>query len=382
MDKQKEKKSGIIKKVLLTAVLTILFFVCGLLLGKVMKGRGSAATVTGATKSDKIVFCITSTISIFVSYVLTLIIHEGGHLIFGLATGYKFLSFRVFSLTLIKKDGKFMWKKFSLQGTGGQCILMPPESDTPEKVPFFLYHAGGGLMNLVTAAICLPIAVMVKSMVPMTIFMIFGLLSLFQGIINLMPMKIQVPNDGYNIFQMIKSPVTRAAIYKSLRMNGLLYYGYTPKEIPEELLDLGSEGFYSIVGKTLRAGVVLDRHDFETAEKLYEETAADSTIKLYQIESRCEVLFCKIMNGAPAGEIDELYDKELRTYINTYSKMMISKRRQMYAYQLLYKKDAEAAEKEYRAAMKMKETYPIEGELRSELELIEAVKERAERDNI
>jgi oligopeptide/dipeptide ABC transporter ATP-binding protein len=154
------------------------------------------------------------------------------------------------------------------------------------------------------------------------------------------------------------------------------------KEIPEELLDLGSEGFYSIVGKTLRAGVVLDRHDFETAEKLYEETAADSTIKLYQIESRCEVLFCKIMNGAPAGEIDELYDKELRTYINTYSKMMISKRRQMYAYQLLYKKDAEAAEKEYRAAMKMKETYPIEGELRSELELIEAVKERAERDNI
>ena len=46
----------------------------------------------------------------FVTTVLHTIIHEGGHLVFGLLSGYEFLSFRVMSFTIVKKDGKLAVK--------------------------------------------------------------------------------------------------------------------------------------------------------------------------------------------------------------------------------------------------------------------------------
>ena len=48
---------------------------------------------------------------------LQLIIHELGHLIFGLLSGYKFSSFRIFNFMLIKEDGKFKIKNLSFPET-------------------------------------------------------------------------------------------------------------------------------------------------------------------------------------------------------------------------------------------------------------------------
>ena len=58
---------------------------------------------------------------------LQLIIHEGGHLVAGLLTGYRFVSFRVLNWLLIRKDGRLQWRNFELAGTGGQCLLAPPD---------------------------------------------------------------------------------------------------------------------------------------------------------------------------------------------------------------------------------------------------------------
>ena len=63
----------------------------------------------------------------YIVYMVNVIIHEGGHLIFGLMTGYKFNSFRIFSVILIKQNGKLKIKNISLAGTGGQCLMSPPE---------------------------------------------------------------------------------------------------------------------------------------------------------------------------------------------------------------------------------------------------------------
>lgn len=51
--------------------------------------------------------CILSLVCLILAVFVQIILHEGGHLIFGLATGYRFVSFRVGSLTLIKEGGKF-----------------------------------------------------------------------------------------------------------------------------------------------------------------------------------------------------------------------------------------------------------------------------------
>ena len=331
----------------------------------------------GRNPGIKMGLLLTMMVSLFVSFFLSLIIHEDGHLVFGLLSGYKYLLFRIGSLTLIKRNNKYECKKFSIKGTGGQCLLMPPESDDPQKVPFFLYHAGGGIFNLLTAAIAIPIALNVESTILNIFLLVLAFISIILGLTNLIPLKVQVPNDGYNIMMMLRKSSERTAIYKMLKVNGLLFNGLTPSKISPEYIELGSEGFYKSAENLLKGNVLIDQFNFEEAEKHFDEGAKDDTIAYYQLESRSELFFCKIMNKASAEEIDALYDKELAKYIANAGRTFISKRRQMYAYYLLYKHDYQAAEKEYQAAMKLKDTYPIEGEVLSELKLIDYIKNNA-----
>ena len=74
---------------------------------------------------DPLVFVLVFLIVISALY-LQILLHEAGHLVFGLLTGYRFLSFRVGSLMLVREQGKLRLKSFSIAGTGGQCILIPP----------------------------------------------------------------------------------------------------------------------------------------------------------------------------------------------------------------------------------------------------------------
>ena len=65
----------------------------------------------------------------FISIIVTIFLHELGHLLLGLATGYKFLYFRVLSTALVKYDDGYRIKKQYLPGTAGQCILNPPHRE-------------------------------------------------------------------------------------------------------------------------------------------------------------------------------------------------------------------------------------------------------------
>ena len=87
-------------------------------------------------------------------FMFHVIIHEAGHLVFGLLSGYEFVSFRIGSLTLIKENGKFRIKKFSIPGTAGQCLMMPPEGKEYD-CPYFLYNLGGILTNAIFSIIFL-----------------------------------------------------------------------------------------------------------------------------------------------------------------------------------------------------------------------------------
>ncbi|MBR4759827.1 MAG: hypothetical protein IK078_06740 [Lachnospiraceae bacterium] len=309
-----------------------------------------------------------------IGFLIGTVIHESGHLVMGLLTGYEFVSFRVGSMTWIKEDGKLKRKKFNIVGTGGQCVLMPRECDSAEDFPFFWYNFGGGLFNLITAAIFIPIGKLIPNFYAAMPPLMLGILSLVQAFLNLVPMNLQVPNDGYNILTMYRDKNLRMNFYKQFRINGLLYAGYEPSQIPPELFDFGDEK--TGIGDIMKASLAIDAKDFETAKKLMQGVLDKGQVNaVYELECNSELLFCKIMTGDTEG-LETFFDKTLKTYIDSSAKTQVSKRRILYAYQLLYKKDRDAAQKEYDAAMKMKDTYPSAGELKSELGLIEYIKER------
>ena len=74
-------------------------------------------------------------------------LHEGGHLVCGLLSGYRFCSFRVGSLMWMKVDGHLRLRRLRLAGTDGQCLMSPPDM-VDGRLPVTLYNFGGALANL------------------------------------------------------------------------------------------------------------------------------------------------------------------------------------------------------------------------------------------
>ncbi|MDE5736021.1 MAG: hypothetical protein K2H65_02955, partial [Bacteroidales bacterium] len=77
--------------------------------------------------SEGLTVLLVSIAVFLLSLLLLVTLHEAGHLAFGLMSGYRFVSFRIFNLTFIKLDGRLRVKRFSVAGTGGQCLLPPPD---------------------------------------------------------------------------------------------------------------------------------------------------------------------------------------------------------------------------------------------------------------
>ncbi len=191
-------------------------------------------------ESLEFVYFILVIVGLYLVMLIHIIAHEAGHLVFGLWTGYEFLSFRVGSFTIVKKDGKLIRKKIKTPGLAGQCLMSPPEWKDGEQYPYVLYNLGGGLMNLFLSLLAVPLFFI---NVPLLAWA--GGFSIFVGVIfaitNLLPMTVGVPNDGKNCRMCKNSKENQRALYLQLKLNALLSDGAELKDLPEELFVIGPE---------------------------------------------------------------------------------------------------------------------------------------------
>ncbi len=173
------------------------------------------------------------------AFILNIIIHEAGHLVAGLMTGYKFVSFRFFNWTLISKDGRLRWRNFELKGTGGQCLMAPPDKPL-EEIDTRWYNAGGVLANAVTSLIAIVLiwALDLTSWlnILLAVMALFGILGVLT---NGIPMKLGgVANDGYNLLQLEKDQAAKQSFCNVLELNALNQEGKTYGEMPERLFTM------------------------------------------------------------------------------------------------------------------------------------------------
>ena len=89
-------------------------------------------------------------VSLALFFFLGIILHELGHLFFGLLTGYKFTSLRLGPFVWYKEDGRIRFGA-SASLVAGQCLMEPAEDFA--KFRFLLYNLGGPLFNLASALI-------------------------------------------------------------------------------------------------------------------------------------------------------------------------------------------------------------------------------------
>ncbi len=319
---------------------------------------------------------------LLIAYFIQAVIHEFGHLVFGLLTGYKFISFRIGSFMFIKKEGKLRVKLYKVVGTGGQCLMMPPFWN--EKLPTALYNFGGCILNFIFAVLFLLAFISVEKGTFFATFLgMLAAVGFGNVLINGIPLQVGgISNDGRNAFLLGKNPKALRSFWLQLYVNGLLSEGERYKNMPEEWFfvpggeDL-SDPMICTVG-VLKFNYYFDKHEFEKAETIAKYMLhAPGILGLHKNELSCELLFLKILRGAQPEEINALYTKELDKYIKATANY-VSRRRLAYAYQLLYLKNITMARKCLEVFEKTVKTYPYSAEIENENEIIEIINEHAE----
>ena len=179
-------------------------------------------------------------LSLVLSFELSIIIHELGHLIFGLLSGYRFSSIRYRNM-LIKRDefGKLKFYKLTILGTGGQCLMIPPQK---EDAPVFLYNAGGVILNLLFAGVILIFLklVFVSNFMLASFLLIFLNMHVLMAFINWVSLK-GVINDGENHRIIKNNPNTKTSLIELLTYHAKLTEG-TPLSILQLERDYRSVG--------------------------------------------------------------------------------------------------------------------------------------------
>lgn len=269
-------------------------------------------------------------ISIFILiYCICIIIHELGHLVMGKVSGYTFSSFRIGCFKLIRKDEKWKLMHENITGIAGQCTMLPPDSDEPENVPFVLYHWGGALFNLLTGLCGIPVVLCSSDGYVKIFFLLLVVISLYLALTNSIPIKLKVPNDGYNIRLGKKNIADRIAMYQMLRIsaNTELSVG----EMPESYFRYLDSGEYVYTMKSFNGIRCLEQGRLDEAIMFLEESAKINE-DFYRLEIEKELLFCLILKGERQEKIQELYTDKLKTYLSETEKNLPSSRRVLLAY--------------------------------------------------
>ena len=321
--------------------------------------------------------------SLVLASYIHIIVHEAGHLVFGLLSGYHFTSFRIGSFMWIKMDGKLKCKRFSLAGTGGQCLMSPPDL-VDGKIPCMLYNLGGSITNLVVALISVFLCLAFKNNWVLFIFFLFmAFVGVMSALLNGIPMQSKmINNDGYNALSLGKDKSALRAFWIQMKANAQIAKGERLGDMPAEWFAVPTDeemnnSMVSVLG-VFACNRLMDEHKFQEADALMERLLAmeSSIVDLHKKLLVCDRIYCNLILGNPEEAFEELYDFKLIKFMKT-MKNYPSVIRTKYVIALLYDNKADEAEKIKQQFEKVARTYPYPSEVEAEQELMEIAREKA-----
>lgn len=264
-------------------------------------------------------------IAVLIAFILNVVLHEGGHLVAGLLTGYRFVSFRFLNSTLIRRDGRLQWRNFELAGTGGQCLMAPPDRPL-EQIDTRWYNAGGVLANIlivVISALLLWAFDLPDWLDELLVMMI--ILGLFIGLGNGIPLKMGgVANDGLNLLQLEKDIPGKQCFCNILEMNARNQEGEPYQNMPEHLFNLPEpidwKNSMHVGAVLMTATRMMALHQWDEAYQLLAEALShkDNYMKLYQLEVESMMTLTCIASGR-VEEARQHYNKDIVKHITRHA---------------------------------------------------------------
>ena len=364
-------------------LISICFFtILGVILGLSMISFVEWQLPEGISSGEKIFRLCTTLVFLYLAVLIHIVLHEAGHLVFGLMSGYHFSSFRIGSHMLMKEDGKLVHRKLKIAGTGGQCLMSPPEM-VDGKFPVVLYNLGGSIANLVVTAMAIPaFGAVDKGSIFALFFFLFIAMGAITGLSNGIPLRTStIDNDGYNAISLGKSKEAMRAFWIQMKVNEQLTKGLRVKDMPDEWFDVPSDeamknSMVATIG-VYAANRLMDQHRFDEAETLMNHLLdiESGIVALHRNLMICDLVYLELIGQNRSDRLETLYSKELKKFIKT-MKTFPSVIRTEYAYSLLKEHDPENAAKSMAAFERIATTYPYPNDINSERELIRIVDDK------
>lgn len=323
-------------------------------------------------------------VEFIVAFFVNTILHEAGHLVGGLMTGYQFLSLRVGSLTLQKDNDGWHWKRYSINGTLGQCLMAPPHT---EELPYFWYNAGGVLVNLLIALVSALLLLFCSLGVFASIVCIMLLVNaLFMFITNGIPLKVGgVPNDGMNLLTLWKHPEQRKHFHDMMAVVAAQSGGQRLKEMPQEWFEskpmTAQSSVMEISARSFYYSRLIDEFRFDEAREITEEMMShEGTLPgMFQLEVASDRLLLELLTLNRMEVVAELWDKKVARmavskYIQAYKKYMPLKCAVLFAYEFINNQNPSAAEAYYNEVKSKQDSYTQPGEALTALAIMEKIR--------
>ena len=324
---------------------------------------------------------VTLLIFLFAALSAQLILHEAGHLVCGLVSGYRFSSFRVGSLMLFQEGNHLRLKSLSIAGTGGQCLMIPPQWNG-ESIPFTLYLLGGVLMNFITSVLfALLYLVTPSSSVFSLLLGTLALAGLAVGLMNAIPLHLaMLDNDGYTIRQLKKDPQAVLAFYQMMQIHGQIAAGLRLRDMPEEWFltpsDGNTENTLIATIEVYRCNRLLDEEKIDQAADCIRTLLASgaAVAGIHRNLLVCDLAYCALIADKP-DEATQLLDESQLKFMKT-MKRFPGVLRTQYAVAILRDHNAADAATIQTKFDRVSERYPYASDIASERALMYAVRKK------
>lgn len=367
-----------------TALVFLVFVALGGFCGVMIARHMDTISTPDQTMGESLVLFAGMILVLYALLFLQIVVHEGGHLIFGLLSGYRFLSFRVSSFMWIKLEGKLRFKRLSLAGTGGQCLMDPPDM-VDGKLPVVLYNLGGSILNLISALLCAGLFVLTQDLAFWPIvFLMAALIGVIYALINGIPLRMgAVDNDGHNALALGKDPAALRSFWIQMKMAALQAQGVRLKDMPEEWFELpeeeGMKNSLVAVLAVFRCNRLMEEHKFQAArEEMTKLVSGENALMgIYQNLLTCDLIYCECLFENRPDRLERMLTKGQKKFMKNMKKFP-SVLRTQYAYALLGEGDRAKAEKIKKVFDKVGKSYPYPVEWAGERELMDLAAARAE----
>lgn len=317
------------------------------------------------------------------AYFGQIVLHEGGHMLFGLLTGYRFISFNILGFIWQKgADGKIRTGRMQIASAGGQCLMAPPEDDDGHY-PFVLYNLGGVLMNLLSAALFGVLAAVIP-LAPVRILLIAqAVVGVALGLLNGLPLPTPaLQNDGKNLLCIARDAHARRAFWVQLAMAAEQARGRRLKDMPDKWFapfpeeKMGNPIVAAIA--VLHASRLIDMLDFAQAEREIRSLLArrEGLVGLYRMSLACDGAVCELIAGRPGtltASLDSAQNQQLMKAMPKNPSILRTK----YALALLRDRDATKAEEHLALFDTAAIFHPYPQEIEAEREIILAIQNAA-----